>query len=85
VNASADSSEGDADLFVAIDGAPNRLYRNDDGTFRDVASLVGIADARSPARSRTGCICEDRGRQTRLNPHAWRGSFPPSGFGRMGA
>jgi hypothetical protein len=48
VNAWADyDGDGDADLFVGFDGTPNRLYRNDRGSFRDVASEAGVADARS--------------------------------------
>lgn len=42
--------DGDADLFVGFNGAPNRLYRNDRGVFSDVAAAVGIADAR-PTRA----------------------------------
>ena len=36
--------DGDLDYFVAFRGRPNRFYRNDNGTFRDVASEVGLAD-----------------------------------------
>jgi hypothetical protein len=36
--------DGDLDLFVGFRGAPNRLYRNDDGIFVDVAADVGLAD-----------------------------------------
>lgn len=36
--------DGDLDLFVGFRGAPNRLYRNDAGVFRDVAVEVGLAD-----------------------------------------
>lgn len=47
VNAFADyDSDGDPDLFVGFNGAPNRLYRNNQGTFADVAKEAGIADAR---------------------------------------
>ncbi|MFQ6114292.1 MAG: FG-GAP-like repeat-containing protein, partial [bacterium] len=36
-------NDGDLDLFVVgYDGWPNRLYRNDGGTFTDVASSVGV-------------------------------------------
>ena len=50
-NAFADyDGDGDADLFVGFDGKPNRLYRNDQGTFTDVASAAGIADSR-PTRA----------------------------------
>jgi hypothetical protein len=37
-------------MFVGFDGKPNRLYRNDKGTFTDVASAAGIADSR-PTRA----------------------------------
>ena len=37
-------NDGDPDYFVAFRGRPNRFYRNDKGTFRDVASEVGLAD-----------------------------------------
>jgi FG-GAP-like repeat len=44
-NAWADvDNDGDLDCFVAFRGRPNRFYRNDNGTFRDVASEVGLAD-----------------------------------------
>ncbi|MEO8677810.1 MAG: CRTAC1 family protein [Vicinamibacterales bacterium] len=48
VNAFADiDGDGDLDLFVGFDGAPNRLYRNDNGVFSNVASAAGMADARA--------------------------------------
>ena len=51
VNALADvDRDGDLDLFVGFNGAPNRLYRNTDGTFLDVGQAVGLADAR-PTRA----------------------------------
>lgn len=45
-NAWADfDNDGDYDLFVGFrPGTPNRLYRNDDGRFVDVAVEVGLAD-----------------------------------------
>lgn len=44
-NAIADfDNDGDLDLFVGFRGQPNRLYRNDDDTFTDVAKTLGIAD-----------------------------------------
>jgi hypothetical protein len=47
-NAFADyDNDGDPDLFVGFDGQPNRLYRNDKGTFTDVAAAAGVADARA--------------------------------------
>ncbi len=47
-NAWADyDSDGDLDLYVGFSGAANRLYRNDAGTFSDVASTAGVADARA--------------------------------------
>ena len=47
-NAFADiDSDGDPDLFVGFDGAPNRLYQNNRGTFADVAAAAGVADPRA--------------------------------------
>lgn len=38
-------NDGDLDLFVGMKGnAPNKLYRNDHGSFREIAAEVGIAD-----------------------------------------
>jgi hypothetical protein len=51
VNAWADyDGDGDLDLFVGFNGAPNRLYRNDAGTLVEVAATAGVADAR-PTRA----------------------------------
>ncbi len=48
VNAWADyDGDGDVDLFVGFNGAANRLYRNDDGSFRDVAATMGLAATRA--------------------------------------
>lgn len=50
-NAWADfDADGDPDLFIGMNGPPNRLYRNDSGVFTDVAADAGIADAR-PTRA----------------------------------
>lgn len=44
-NAWADvDADGDLDYFVAFRGRPNRFYRNDNGTFVEVAKQVGLAD-----------------------------------------
>ncbi|MEZ4416939.1 MAG: CRTAC1 family protein [Gemmatimonadota bacterium] len=36
-------NDGDLDLFVGFRNRPDRLYRNDGGTFTDVAEQVGLA------------------------------------------
>ena len=42
-NAFADfDGDGDPDMFVGFDGKPNRLYRNDQGTFADVAAAATV-------------------------------------------
>src|SRR6185295_20347661 len=45
-NAWADfDNDGDLDLFVGFQrGTPNRLYRNDNGRFMNIAADVGLAD-----------------------------------------
>jgi hypothetical protein len=48
-NAWADyDNDGDLDLFVGFRGRENRLYRNDQGTFTDVAGSVGLATQAVP-------------------------------------
>jgi len=38
-------NDGNLDLFVGMKGdVPNKLYRNDNGTFKEIAAEVGIAD-----------------------------------------
>src|SRR5216117_3401280 len=38
-------NDGDLDLFVGFKAdLPNRLYRHDDGTFREVAAELNLAD-----------------------------------------
>jgi hypothetical protein len=54
-NAFADyDGDMDFDLFVGFNGQPNRLYRNDDGVFTDVAAEAGVADARPTRASAWG-------------------------------
>src|SRR5688572_132922 len=48
VNAAADyDGDGDPDLFVGFNGAPNRLVTNDRGTLRDTGVAAGLGAARS--------------------------------------
>ena len=37
--------DDDPDLYVVIDGAANRLYRNDGGTFTEIGAAAGVDDA----------------------------------------
>lgn len=60
VNAWADyDADGDPDLFVGFNGTPNRLYRNDTGTFVDVAADAGVADARATRAAAWGDMDAD--------------------------
>src|SRR5947208_2148432 len=46
-NAWADyDNDGDLDLFIAFRDKPNRLFRNDGGSFTDVTEAAGIGDPR---------------------------------------
>jgi hypothetical protein len=59
-NAFADyDKDGDLDLFVGFNGAPNRLYRNDGGVFEDVAPAAGVADARATRAAAWGDVDAD--------------------------
>jgi FG-GAP-like repeat len=59
-NAFADvDADGDLDLFVGFDGAPNRLYRNNGGVFTDVAADVGLADRRPTRAAAWGDVDAD--------------------------
>ena len=56
-NAVADfDRDGDSDLFVGFNGLPNRLYRNDDGSWIDVGATAGVADARPTRAAAWGSI-----------------------------
>jgi hypothetical protein len=60
VNAWADVDlDGDLDLFVGFGGAPNRLYRNDRGVFRDTAATVGLAAPRATRAAAWGDVDQD--------------------------
>ena len=60
VNAWSDyDADGDLDLFVGFNGTPNRLYRNDRGTFTDVAATAGVADARATRAAAWGDFDRD--------------------------
>ena len=51
-NAFADyDGDGRPDMFVGMNGEPNRLYHNEGGTFRNVAVEAGVADARGTRAS----------------------------------
>jgi hypothetical protein len=50
--------DGDLDLYAAhMDGDANALYRNDDGTFTDVAEAAGVAwGGRAPKEAKNGTV-----------------------------
>lgn len=59
-NAFADvDGDGDLDMFVGGDRAPNRLYRNDNGTFVDIAAAAGVADTRPTRAAAWGDVDAD--------------------------
>lgn len=48
VNAWADyDNDDDPDVFVGFNRTPNRLYRNDRGTFVDAGRIANVADTRA--------------------------------------
>jgi len=59
-NAFADiDGDGKLEMFVGFNGEPNRLYRNDGGTFRDIAPEAGVADTRPTRASAWGDFDSD--------------------------
>ena len=59
-NAFADyDGDGDPDLYVGFNGAPNRLYRNDGGLFTDVGTEANVADARATRAAAWGDFDRD--------------------------
>ena len=69
VNAAADyDGDGDLDLFVGFGGPPNRLYRNDRGTFVEAGAEAGVAD--SPATR--AAAWADRSRGATIRQGAWK-------------
>lgn len=52
--------DGDLDLFVGFrQGEANRLYRNDNGTFKDVAAELGVADTTDTRAAAWGDVDSD--------------------------
>jgi imidazolonepropionase-like amidohydrolase len=50
-NAAADvDGDGDVDMFLGMNGAPNRLYRSGGGALEDIATALGVGDRR-PTRA----------------------------------
>ena len=59
-NAWADiDGDGDSDLFVGFNGEPDRLYRNDDGVFVNVAEELGMTTRRRTRSSAWGDFDQD--------------------------
>ncbi|MGQ0649927.1 MAG: FG-GAP-like repeat-containing protein [Gemmatimonadaceae bacterium] len=74
-NALADFDEdGDLDVFVGMNGAANRLYRNDAGQLADVAATLGVADTRPTRAAAWGDFDGDG------DPDLFVGFAPGSGF-----
>lgn len=86
-NAFADyDNDGDLDLFVGFNGQPNRLYRNNEGTFTDVAVAVGLAD-QGPTRSSAWGDYDNDGHMDLLvgfasRDESWATLYRNSGDGR---
>ncbi len=60
VNAFADyDGDGKPDLFIGMNGEANRLYHNEGGRFRNVATDAGVADARSTRAGAWGDVDGD--------------------------
>ena len=73
-NAFADyDNDGDPDLFVGFDGKPNRLYRNDKGTFVDVAARGRRRGLAADARGGVGRFRQRRRSRSAAWFHAVEG------------
>ena len=71
VNAWADyDADGDLDLFVGLDGMPNRLYQNTNGRFADAAAAAGLAESARDARRSLGRCRRRRRPRLARRPHA---------------
>jgi penicillin amidase len=77
-NAWADfDMDGDLDLYVGFRGQMSRLYRNDNGTFVDVAAAVGLAEA-NEVRAASWGDYDDDGDPDLFVGYAGRGSTVPN-------